>query len=108
MVVMCIRVRPVCRGFAIYRYSLCSFRMVCSENRNANGVSIVQGGSGYPYFAPSTFSYISGEDTCSIVATQDEIPDPEVEEALQKVINMAAVWSVTINVVFVSDHICGR
>ena len=62
------------------------------KSRNANGISVVQGGSGYPYFAPSTFSYISGVDTCSIVATRDEIPDPEVEEALQKVINMAAVW----------------
>ena len=66
-------------------------------------VSIVQGGSGYPYFAPSMFSHISGVDTCSIVATRNEISDPEVEEALQ-----AVVWSVMINVVFVSNHLCGR
>ena len=72
------------------------------------GVSIVQGGSGYPYFAPSTFSYLSGVDTLSILATQEEIADPEIKEALRKVMNMATPGSVTVNVAFVSDHLCGR
>lgn len=46
---------------------------------------MVQGGSGYPYFAPSIFSYLSGVETCSILINQEEISDPEVEEVLQKV-----------------------
>ena len=49
------------------------------------GVSVVQGGSGHPYLAPSLFSYICGVDTCSILINRDEIPDSDIEEALQKV-----------------------
>ena len=49
------------------------------------GVSIVQGGSGYSFFAPSTFSYLRGADLCSIVVGREEIPDPEVEKTLQEV-----------------------
>lgn len=49
------------------------------------GVSIVQGGSGFPFFAPSTYSYLCGVDLCSIVVGRDEIPDPEVEKTLQDV-----------------------
>ena len=49
------------------------------------GVSIAQGGSGYPFFAPSTFSYLCGKDVCSIIVGREEIADPEVEQTLQKV-----------------------
>jgi hypothetical protein len=49
------------------------------------GVSIVQGGAAYPYFAPSFFSYICGVDVCSITASQDEIPEFEIHQALQKI-----------------------
>ena len=49
------------------------------------GVSIVQGGSGYPFFAPSTFSYLCGADLCLIVVGREEIPDPEVEKTLHEV-----------------------
>ena len=53
---------------------------------NANwSVYIVQGGSGYPFFAPSTFSYLCGADVCSIVVGREEIPDPEVEKTLHEV-----------------------
>lgn len=50
------------------------------------GVSIVQGGSGYPYFIPSTFSYLCGTDIHSITVTPEEIPDADVQEPLQKVL----------------------
>lgn len=49
------------------------------------GVSIIQGGSGYRFFAPSTFSYFCGTDVCSAMVGRDEIPDPEIERTLQKV-----------------------
>ena len=49
------------------------------------GISIVQGGSGYPFLAPSTFSYLSGTDLCSIIVGRSEIPDPEVEKTVQDV-----------------------
>ncbi|CAI8034740.1 G2/M phase-specific E3 ubiquitin-protein ligase [Geodia barretti] len=49
------------------------------------GVSLIQGGSGYPFFAPSTFSYLSGTDVCSILVGCDEIPDIEVKKTLQEI-----------------------
>ena len=48
------------------------------------GTSFAQGGSGYPFFAPSVFEYFSGKDLCSISARREEIPDPEAEKTLQK------------------------
>lgn len=49
------------------------------------GVSLIQGGSGYPLFAPSTFSYMSGSDVCSTLVGREEIADPEVKQALDEV-----------------------
>ena len=42
------------------------------------GVSLVQGSSGYPFFA--TFAYLCGKDTCDIVVDQTEIPYYEVSQ----------------------------
>ena len=49
------------------------------------GVSLMQGGSGYPFFAPSVYDYICGIDVCSITVGPDEIPNPDITEMLQKV-----------------------
>ena len=49
------------------------------------GISIVQGGSGYPFFGPSTFSYLCGNDLPSIAVGRNEIADANVEHMLQEV-----------------------
>ena len=49
------------------------------------GMSITQGGSGYPYFAPSMYKYICGEDVCSIEPEIDEIPDFQLQKTLVEV-----------------------
>ena len=49
------------------------------------GIPMVQGGSGFPFFAPSTLKYISGVDLCSILVGRDEIDSGEVEETIEKV-----------------------
>ncbi len=49
------------------------------------GMSLVQGGSGFPFFAPSFFKYISGCDMCGISPTIDEIPDANVQTTLIEV-----------------------
>jgi hypothetical protein len=50
------------------------------------GVSLVQGASGYPFFAPSTFAYLCGKDPCNIVVDQTEIPNYEVQSTLEKLL----------------------
>ena len=50
------------------------------------GISLVQGGSGFPFFAPSIYDYISGVDLCSIVIQRDEIPDSDIALTLEKVL----------------------
>lgn len=49
------------------------------------GVSIVQGGSGYPFFAPCFYSYLCGADISSIIIGRDEIPHGEIRMILQEV-----------------------
>ena len=46
------------------------------------GMSLVQGGAGYPFFAPSVYAYICGKDICCISPSVDEVPDPQVKDAL--------------------------
>lgn len=60
-------------------------------------VSLIQGGSGYPFFAPSTFSYLSGTDVCSILVDRDEIADVEVKQALKEVIFISFTFTVITN-----------
>ena len=59
------------------------------------GMSLVQKGSGFPFFVPCVYAYLIGTDVCSITVGQDEIPDPEVKEVLQKVnlVECLAFWS---------------
>ena len=49
------------------------------------GMSLVQGGAGYPFFAPSVYAYICGKDICCISPSVDEVPDPQVKDALVQV-----------------------
>lgn len=49
------------------------------------GMSLLQKGSGFPFFAPSVYSYISGVDAFSITVEVEEIPNQEVTDMLQKV-----------------------
>ena len=53
------------------------------------GMSLVNGGSGFPYFAPALYSYISGQEVQSIVITVDEVPNAELHSVLVKVICVA-------------------
>ena len=48
-------------------------------------MSLIQGGSGFPFFAPSMYDYICGRDVCSIAPTVDEIPDAQLKTALVEV-----------------------
>ena len=70
------------------------------QSRNAD--RCLHWGAAYPYFAPSFFSYICGVDVCSITASQDEIPDFEIHQALQKVlcITIFGCFVVIMNVLF--------
>ena len=49
------------------------------------GMSLVQGGSGYPFFAPSVYNYIIGKDICTIHPDVAEIPDVDVKGCVVKV-----------------------
>jgi hypothetical protein len=49
------------------------------------GVSLVQGGSGYPFFAPAVYSYLCGQDISRIKVEIGEIPDLELKDFLEKV-----------------------
>jgi hypothetical protein len=50
------------------------------------GMSLVQNGSGFPFFAPCVYSYLTGASMSSIRVEQEEIPDTAVKRMLQKVI----------------------
>lgn len=48
-------------------------------------MSFLQGGSGYPFFAPSFYKYVCGDDVCNIIPSTDEVPDYELKEVLLEV-----------------------
>jgi hypothetical protein len=50
------------------------------------GVSISQGGSGYPFFAPCVYDYLCGKQIRELKVYVSEIPDEEVVSALKKVV----------------------
>ena len=49
------------------------------------GMSLVQGGSGLPFFAPSLYDYISGKDVCKIQPIIEEIPDASLRTIVTEV-----------------------
>ena len=49
------------------------------------GVSLVQGGSGFPFFAPSQYQYICSGDVRSVVVGRSEVPHQQIDDAIDKV-----------------------
>ena len=49
------------------------------------GMSLIQGGSGFPFFAPSMYDYICGKDICDIKPTIEEVPDAQLKATLTEV-----------------------
>ena len=48
------------------------------------GMSLMRG-SGFLFFLPCVYSYWGGMDICAVDAQQEEIPDSEIRDVLQKV-----------------------
>jgi len=48
-------------------------------------MSICQGGSGFPFFGKAMFDYICGQDVESLVATVEEVPDPDTRKLVEDV-----------------------
>lgn len=49
-------------------------------------MSLVQGGTGFPFFAQCVYDYLCGKYVSTMIVGPDQIPDPEVTEMLRKVI----------------------
>ena len=52
-------------------------------------MSLVQGGSGFPFFAPPMFKYLCGVEMSSIEVSQQDVPNLEVLSLLKKVYGIA-------------------
>ena len=48
-------------------------------------MTIVNCGSGYPFLAPSVFSYLCGLPIADIVVGTEEVPDYEIRAVIEKV-----------------------
>ena len=48
-------------------------------------MTIVNFGSGYPFLAPSVFSYLCGLPIADIVVGTEEVPDYEIRAVIEKV-----------------------
>lgn len=49
------------------------------------GMSFIHGGSGYPFFTPSLYTYVCGENVCNISPLITEVPDHELRTVLVEV-----------------------
>ena len=58
---------------------------ISREQGTLVGMSLVQEGSGYPFFAPAIYEYICGQDIGSISPTVDEIPNAQLKTTLVEV-----------------------
>ena len=63
------------------------------------GMSVVQGGSGYPFFSPPIYDYICGTDLGLIIVECNEIPDPEIQSTIQKVRHQIMLHRVCIIII---------
>ena len=50
------------------------------------GMSIIQGGSGYPFFSPSVYEYICGKELDTIRPALEEVPNLSLQAMLSQVI----------------------
>ena len=66
------------------------------------GMSLIQGGSGYPFFAPAVYDYICGQEVCNIVPTIDEIPDAQLKTALVEVSNPPPLYQYLCTTILLS------
>ena len=48
-------------------------------------MSLIQGGSGFPYLAPPMYDYLCGKDAISIEVSAEDVPSIDVTQLLQKV-----------------------
>ena len=60
------------------------------DNKFANvgkliAMSLSQDGSGFPFFSPCLYQYLSGKELCNIKVIPDEVPDFEARDLLYKV-----------------------
>ena len=51
-------------------------------------MSLVQEGSGFPYFAPPVYEYLCGAELSSIKVTVDDVPNLEVRAFIEEVQNI--------------------
>ena len=51
------------------------------------GVSIMQGGSGYPFFAPCVYDYLCGKQPWELNVSREEIPDTGIVSILENVLD---------------------
>lgn len=49
------------------------------------GVLLAQGGSGFPFFAPSQYQYICSGDVRSVAAGRSEVPHQHIDDVIDKV-----------------------
>ena len=52
---------------------------------NLMAMSLLQGGSGFPYLAPPMYDYLCGENASSIKVSAEDVPNVDVTLLLQKV-----------------------
>jgi hypothetical protein len=48
-------------------------------------MSLVHGGSGFPFFAPPMYQYLCGMEVSSIDVRMEDVPNLEVRSLLEKV-----------------------
>ena len=61
-------------------------------------MSLVQGGSGFPYMAPPMYDYLCGIDILSIKVILDDVPSCEVRKLLQQVVGITCTLTGRMNV----------
>ena len=72
------------------------------------GMSLIQKGPGFPFFAPCVYEYFSGNDMCLINVKQEEVP-LEITTMLQRVrskFSTANSLFEFIALMFFVDYIC--
>ena len=69
-------------------------------------MSLAQGGSGFPFFAPSVFKYLKGDSIYGISVPVCEVPDMEVRAVLEKVQSSISCLQLCVHVcIFMLMHL---
>lgn len=67
-------------------------------------MSLIQGGSGFPFFAKSFYDYICGRDICSIDPALEEIPDVQLKATLTEVY-IYIIHALCLSVTKICTHV---